>query len=1150
MPESAQQIGSISLLHGDARAVGAEGARPLTQGSPVYQGETIETSQGAALEITFADGMKLSQGANSRVELDTYVYDQENGTGEILFNLVEGTFRSVTGKVVDMNPDGFNLKSPLATIGIRGTTTGHRIPGGGGQEEHLVITYDGKPVVIMSALGGPPQVLTTSGLKVLASSEGLSDYYRASPEEIARFEQLSTESLRQGVPDDQGDDNGDNGDNGDDAGDGQGDEGPHHVIGVMPVPEGWELVPPPPVPQPQPQPQPEPEPDPGQQGGDEPIVVTGGDDDDDNDDTGGGDTVQTVLDLSDYGKDLIVDMFSYEYGPQDESVPNTSFPSTVTTVIGATSFSNWITGNAEANDITGGQASDEINANCGNDIIRMGAYLDSNDMVDGGDGTDTLSFSYTGADQMDGVSGVEVVEVSNTAAETVSLVMTDNIMAQVTDTMTFDFTGLVSGSNVNFNGFNENEGNFVVTGTSESDTIVGGGGNDVLSGGDGNDTIEGKGGNDIINGGAGGDNLNGYSGTNTLSYDGSTAGVNVNLGTNTVSGGWAQGDTIANFQNVIGSDHDDTLQGENGVNNSLTGGGGNDSFVLTTGLDTNSGGDVISGGAGNDLVSIGVAVGSGTVLDGGAGTDTLYISEAAIDMTPATVTNFEAVAILDNKSATFNSSQLASLTSVEGGGSAGQEEINILMDTSSLDLSGISFTNWRSAENDRFEIAGTASAESITGSSGIDSINGGGGVDTIDAGAGDDTITFTTTPGSNTSIDGGAGTDMLKFSGGVIDMQDVCCVDNIEQIDLAANTTVKAYAGDVTGKSWAITGDNSTVSEIYGSDSCESKSLANLDLTGYSGLLKYYGLGGDDTIDMGQNMGSRVHIDGGTGSNTLKFTDSGDTGALTNVTHIQTIDLGDAVTTIILTNDTLLSSGETLTISEGSNTNAITFNGGTETDGNFNITTGSGVDALTGGGGDDTFNGGAGGDTLAGGGGTNTVSYDGSTAVSVDLSDNVVSGGWAQGDSISDFANVIGSSEGDFLGGNGSANALSGGGGDDTLQGRGGNDVLNTGSGNDVIKYDDISDIQSGTTDTVQDFSHTSDSFEFNGGDFGGYSGTLDSGKFFTSFGDVTGTDAVFIWEGGTLYYDADGTGAGAAETVADITMADGDLDHTDITFS
>jgi len=184
-------------------------------------------------------------------------------------------------------------------------------------------------------------------------------------------------------------------------------------------------------------------------------------------------------------------------------------------------------------------------------------------------------------------------------------------------------------------------------------------------GGSGNDTITGNAAGNIIEGGAGADKMDGGGGVNTLSYEHSSAGIYVDLATGQGNLGDAQGDTVSNFQNVIGSAHSDTIVGDQN-NNTMEGGAGADHFYGGGGIDTlsyahssagvtvnlgtsqASGGDAqgdtflgftdiqgsdfadtltgdananrLNGGGGNDVLNGGAG---NDVLEGGAGNDRL-----------------------------------------------------------------------------------------------------------------------------------------------------------------------------------------------------------------------------------------------------------------------------------------------------------------------------------------------------------------------------------------------------------------------------------------------------------------------------------------------------------------------------------------------
>jgi len=110
--------------------------------------------------------------------------------------------------------------------------------------------------------------------------------------------------------------------------------------------------------------------------------------------------------------------------------------------------------------------------------------------------------------------------------------------------------------------------------------------------------------------------------------------------------------------------------------------------------------------------------------------------------------------------------------------------------------------------------------------------------------------------------------------------------------------------------------------------------------------------------------------------------------------------------------------------------------------------------------GDDRIVSSVGSDTIDGGAGLDTLTYKASdAAVQVNLETNEVSGGYAEGDSISNIERVDGSDFDDVLVGNNSGfNYLIGNDGDDIIEANGGNNFLHGGSGDDTITGGDGKD--------------------------------------------------------------------------------------------
>jgi Ca2+-binding RTX toxin-like protein len=267
----------------------------------------------------------------------------------------------------------------------------------------------------------------------------------------------------------------------------------------------------------------------------------------------------------------------------------------------------------------GGAGRDTLNAGDGNNLLQGNAGAD---FLTGGAGNDTI---YGGQDG--------------------------------------DF--IMTGGGINF--AQGNKGDDRITGGLGADTLLGGQGNDIINGGGGGDVLDGNLGNDQIFGTgtllgeAGNDTISGFGGS--LTVDGANAGAPG--GFDSISGG--DGDdqlfSVAGFvdagsgndsvsidgvsgnNTVLGGDGDDMIDAHFGsaqFHMNLSGDAGDDSIVGSQGSDT------ISGGSGNDTIDGGGApFGGGDVLTGGAGQDlfviTTFVSDA-VSGTPLgvpTITDWE-----------------------------------------------------------------------------------------------------------------------------------------------------------------------------------------------------------------------------------------------------------------------------------------------------------------------------------------------------------------------------------------------------------------------------------------------------------------------------------------------------------------------------
>lgn len=101
--------------------VAGEVARKLKNGSPIYIGDNIKTESNSTILIKFKDDTKFYLGAETVMDIDTFIYKKSGQEDSISSRIIKGTFRFVTGLIARNKPESMEVSTAVATIGIRGT---------------------------------------------------------------------------------------------------------------------------------------------------------------------------------------------------------------------------------------------------------------------------------------------------------------------------------------------------------------------------------------------------------------------------------------------------------------------------------------------------------------------------------------------------------------------------------------------------------------------------------------------------------------------------------------------------------------------------------------------------------------------------------------------------------------------------------------------------------------------------------------------------------------------------------------------------------------------------------------------------------------------------------------------------------------------
>src|SRR3984893_10134815 len=112
------KIGVASATKNQVQGIVGGGTRALSAGSELFSNETVRTGDASLAQLLFLDETSLSVGARSEVKLDLFVYNPDRKTGNVVLEASRGAFRFVSGS---QTPTNYTIKTPLATIGVRGT---------------------------------------------------------------------------------------------------------------------------------------------------------------------------------------------------------------------------------------------------------------------------------------------------------------------------------------------------------------------------------------------------------------------------------------------------------------------------------------------------------------------------------------------------------------------------------------------------------------------------------------------------------------------------------------------------------------------------------------------------------------------------------------------------------------------------------------------------------------------------------------------------------------------------------------------------------------------------------------------------------------------------------------------------------------------
>lgn len=114
---SVEPSGHAVKVNPAVAATGPGGERLIELQGAVFMGDQIVANPNGLAQIKFIDDTRLVIGPNSRLTIDTFVFNPDLTARKVTITALKGTFRFISGK----SPSGaYTIRTPTSTVGIRG----------------------------------------------------------------------------------------------------------------------------------------------------------------------------------------------------------------------------------------------------------------------------------------------------------------------------------------------------------------------------------------------------------------------------------------------------------------------------------------------------------------------------------------------------------------------------------------------------------------------------------------------------------------------------------------------------------------------------------------------------------------------------------------------------------------------------------------------------------------------------------------------------------------------------------------------------------------------------------------------------------------------------------------------------------------------
>jgi hypothetical protein len=117
----ASAVGINAAIRNKVEIRSGRQVRPAVLRARVMLNDEVRTGAASQLQILLLDRTIFTVGANARVAVDRFVYDPRSNSRSTGISVTKGAFRFMSGRSLGRPTGPVSVRTPVATIGIRGT---------------------------------------------------------------------------------------------------------------------------------------------------------------------------------------------------------------------------------------------------------------------------------------------------------------------------------------------------------------------------------------------------------------------------------------------------------------------------------------------------------------------------------------------------------------------------------------------------------------------------------------------------------------------------------------------------------------------------------------------------------------------------------------------------------------------------------------------------------------------------------------------------------------------------------------------------------------------------------------------------------------------------------------------------------------------